>query len=320
MAICLFRTAMTNDMHPLPLLDLLRAVAETDYAFVPPTPETHRRVNGRNGDGPALGLRDIFGWSRPFAPEVAGAHIFTLLRAAGALERDGSLWKCRVRVATLNGRHYLHSAYPTTGADSVFFGPDTYRFVRAALEWLPARRYERLIDLGCGSGAGGLEVAAERDVGELWLADINPAALAMAQANAAHAGQPASFAESDLFAAIDGDFDLVLANPPYLVDPAKRAYRDGGGELGMELGIRIVREGLDRLAAGGVLFVYTGAPIVAGVDQFRLAMEQTAPRHGFIVRYGEIDPDVFGEELDAPAYSAVDRIAAVALMITRLRT
>jgi hypothetical protein len=35
------------------------------------------------------------------------------------------------------------------------------------------------------------------------------------------------------------------------------------------------------------------------------------------MRYREIDPDVFGEELDDPAYRDVDRIALVAVVLTR---
>jgi methylase of polypeptide subunit release factors len=114
---------------------------------------------------------------------------------------------------------------------------------------------------------------------------------------------------------VDGQFDLILANPPYLADPARRAYRDGGGTLGLELGLRIVREGIARLAPGGTLFLYTGAPIMGGVDRFRFEAEQILTASRFDHRYSEIDPDVFGEELDMPAYGEADRIAAVALMV-----
>ena len=49
--------------------------------------------------------------------------------------------------------------------------------------------------------------------------------------------------------------DLIVANPPYLVDPAGRVYRNGGGSLGTGLGERIVAEGLPRLRAGGQLLL-----------------------------------------------------------------
>jgi hypothetical protein len=104
-----------------------------------------------------------------------------------------------------------------------------------------------------------------------------------------------------------------------MADPAKRAYRDGGGALGLDLGLRIVSEGIDRLARGGTFFLYTGTPIMNGVDRFREAVEQISLPDGFRFEYGEIDPDVFGEELDKPAYREVERIAAVALKITDQR-
>ena len=310
---------MINPDKQRTLLTLLKTVAETGYAFVPPTPETHRRVNARPGNEEARDLRDVFGWSRPFHREIIGVRIFQLLHEADALEASGSLWKSRLRIATLNGRHYLHSAFPTTQADAVFFGPDTYRFVRAALTALPRRSFSRAVDLGCGSGAGGLAVAAERDIATLYLTDINSTALVLAGVNTANAGQPASFAEGDLFAALDGGFDLILANPPYLADPGRRAYRDGGGTLGLELGLRIVREGVERLAPGGTLFLYTGAPIVSGVDRFWFEAEQILAAGRFHTEYSEIDPDVFGEELDMPAYCEADRIAAITLMVTDQR-
>ncbi|MDB5394316.1 MAG: HemK family modification methylase [Rhodospirillales bacterium] len=292
-------------------------MAAVGYEFVPPTPETHRRVNTRRGNEEARDLRDVFGWSRPFRPGTVGQNLFAILAAGDVVERAGELWRSRVRIASLNGRLYLHSAFPTFEPDAVFFGPDTYRFVRAALAGLPDRAYPRAVDLGCGSGAGGLSVAAARPIGQLWLSDINPDALTFARANAAHAGQAATCIESDLFVALDGTFGLILANPPYLADPGRRAYRDGGGPLGMDLGLRIVREGITRLTESGVLFLYTGVPIADGLDQFRLEVEQIVPRRGFGIDYSEIDPDVFGEELDMPAYRAIDRIAVIALMITR---
>jgi len=300
------------------LMTLLRTVAETGYEFVPPTPETHRRVNARPGNEEACDLRGIFGWSRPFRRETAG-DVFDLLRNADALEATGALWKSRLRIATLGGQHYFHSAFPTTQADAVFFGPDTYRFVRAALAAIPDRIFPRAVDLGCGGGAGGLSVADARAIGELWLSDINPTALALAGTNAAHAGQSPHLAESDLLTALDGPFDLILANPPYMADPARRTYRDGGGALGLELGLRILREGVARLAPGGILFLYTGAPIVSGIDSFRAAAEQILPADRFSLEYSEIDPDVFGEELDRPAYREVERIAAIALKFTNQR-
>jgi len=310
---------MATDCRARALSALLREIELASYAFVPPTPETHRRVNARPGNELARDLRGIFGWSRPFSKDAVDPRILALMAEADALGAVGENWKSRLRVATLQGRPYFHSAFPTIQADAVFFGPDTYRFVRAALAALPDRRFRRAIDLGCGAGAGGLAIAAARQIDDLFLTDINPAALTLARINAAHQGRAAAFIEGDLFAGLTGGFDLIVANPPYLADPARRVYRDGGGELGLSLGLRIVEEGVSRLKPGGVLFLYTGTPIIGGVDQFRDAMEQTLPKDGFQFEYGEIDPDVFGEELEAEPYGNADRIAVIGLRVTRTR-
>ena len=145
---------------------------------------------------------------------------------------------------------------------------------------------------------------------------MSPSASALAAVNVRAAGLEAvTMVESDLFAAVEGELDLVIANPPYLVDAEHRTYRDGGGARGTDLAERIVREGLPRLAPGGRLVLYTGVPIVDGRDPFRDAIAPLLT--GVRARYRELDPDVFGEELERPAYADVERIAAVALVVDR---
>lgn len=245
------------------------------------------------------------------------------LRDSGLLEpvgTTGGLGRSKVRFSTHGENLYAHSAYPTLAADAVFFGPDTYRFValiKAELARQPLAAGARCLDIGCGAGPGGLETALTTKAGrpELMLADINPRALDFARANAALAGLSAvTFQQSDLFVSVAGSFDLIVANPPYLVDAGERAYRHGGGALGSELSLRIVREGLPRLTPGGRLILYTGAPIVEGGDPFHDAVSAVLRQAGVAFSYREIDPDVFGEELDAPAYANAERIAAVALV------
>jgi release factor glutamine methyltransferase len=298
---------------------LLAEAAKAGYRFVPPTPETHRRVNARKGNEEARDLTDIFGWSRPFAREILPPRLFEALITAEVVAPRGPLWQSRLRIATLRNRFYLHSAYPTSNANSVFFGPDTYRFVRAALQQLPVRHYQSVIDVCCGSGAGGLAFAAERSVDELCLIDINPRALTLAHANSLFQSRRARIVESDLFNGVDGFADLILANPPYLADPGGRVYRDGGGQIGTGLSLKIIREGITHLRPGGILLVYTGTPIMGGKNLLSAAVEQILPAAGYLLETDEIDPDVFGEELDHPSYAGVDRIAVMTVKLTRLR-
>jgi release factor glutamine methyltransferase len=305
------------------LLALGRALHEAGYAFVTVTPETHRRVDAlaaASGRSSASSLRDVFGWSRPFEPSLLPPAMLDLARAAGILE-DGALLRSRVRFSSIGERLFVHSAYPTIAPDAVFFGPDTYRYcdliVDEATRSGPA---SRVVDVGCGSGAGGIVAAqhAERVV----LADINAGALAYARVNAALAGieDRVEIVESDVLRGVSGAIDLVIANPPYMVDPTSRAYRDGGGSYGEALAVRIAREALARLEPGGRLVLYTGAAVVDGVDMFLRAVRDVCTEARAEWRYREIDPDVFGEELEQnDAYARVERIAAVALVATAAR-
>jgi release factor glutamine methyltransferase len=293
-------------MVPDPLAKLGRALRETGYGFVTPTPATHGRVLARGEE--ARTLRDVFGWSMPFRREVVPAPLLELLAKADALDEAGPLLKSRVRFSTVGPLLLAHSSYPTTSSDAVFLGPDTYRFI----SYLQARAPERigaLVDVGCGTGAGGLLLGARAT--SIQLLDVNENALRFARANCELNGVRARVAQSDVLSAAEGSIDLVIANPPYLADDLGRSYRDGGGVLGTGLSVRIVRDALERLGPAGRLLLYTATPVIGGEH---VLWPQLAPLlRGVPHRYAELDPDVFGEELERPAYSGVERIAVVGL-------
>jgi methylase of polypeptide subunit release factors len=297
------------------LVDLGRQLRERGYRFITITPLSHRRVLARARNKAAT-LQDIFGWSRPFAEGDVEPGILGLLSEAGALERSGDQLRSLVRFSTLGDQLFAHSAFPTEQADAVFFGPDTYRFALALDHVIPTfpRRHMRVLDIGAGSGAGGLHAAALLHDASIVLTDINQNALRFSRINAVLNDVPnVAVIESDLYADVDGQFDLVISNPPYLVDSRARVYRHGGGTLGSDLSLKIAEQGIDRLAPGGALFLYTGSAIVDGVDAFHESLRERLNERPVRFAYEEIDPDVFGEELEASPYDQADRIAVVAV-------
>jgi methylase of polypeptide subunit release factors len=305
------------------LVDLGRHLKADGYRFTAITPLSHSRVRARNGrEGHSL--TDVFGWSLCFREDTIPQPLVALLDAAGelAVEDDGLL-RSQVRFATLGDQLYVHSAYPTTEEDAVFFGPDTYRFARTIREFMPPRGPEptRIIDIGSGSGAGGI-VAATLAAGEaeVIFVDINDKALRYSEVNALINGGPraARYLRSDVLQAVPDRADIIVSNPPYLVDPAARAYRHGGAR-GFDLSLKVAEQGLDHLAPGGRLILYTGTPVVAGADQFRQALSQLFQARGQSFSYQEIDPDVFGEELDSAPYQEADRIAVVSVVADAAR-
>ena len=304
------------------LCRLLAYLREQSYRNIAITPLSHAHVLANRAGAPGATLQDLFGWNLSTDRHAVPAELAGLLNDAGLLEADGALWRSKVRVSTIADALFLHSAYPTEQEDAVFFGPDTYRFVRfmqQALNAAPLRSGARILDIGCGSGAGGLMLARQCDDPQLVLNDINPLALRYARINAHGLGIAATLAEGSSLAVVDGEFDLIVANPPYLVDKEARTYRHGGDDLGRALGLRMATEAAGRLAPGGRLLFYTGVAIVDGQDPLLAELAPVLDQAGLAWRYEEIDPDVFGEELMQPAYGNVDRIAAVGLDARRER-
>ncbi|WP_434568535.1 class I SAM-dependent methyltransferase [Pseudomonas sp. R3-56] len=304
----------------LALLQLGRRLHADGYRFITPTPLTHERVNKRPGNERSKTLRDVFGWSRPFAPGLISADEQRQLQEAQVLEeRDGLLYS-RVRWSSLDGMLFAHSQFPTQANDAVFFGPDSYRFAHLIHTHLQQNftAVHRAVDIGCGAGVGAMVIARARREAEVLAVDINPLALRLCAVNAALAEVAnVEVAHSDVLRDVEGSFDLIVANPPYMADPAERAYRHGGGALGAGLSLRIVEQALPRLTPGGSLVLYTGVAMVDGRDPFLEALGPWRDSAQYAWTYRELDPDVFGEELLTPGYQDVERIAVVALVVTR---
>lgn len=304
------------------LRELGTALKDLGYRFTTVTPATHERVNRRPENAWAHDLAGVFGWSRRFGPGVLPDRLTGLLEAAGALEQDGDGWRSRVRFSTYDGELFVHSAFPTAAADAVFFGPDTYRMADAAAAHVESRDtpVRRAADIGCGTGAGAIAVAKRAPEAEVVAVDINDTALAYTRVNAALAGRDrVRPARSDLLDDVDGEFDLIFSNPPFMIDPARRTYRDGGGPAGNDLSLAVLDTAEKRLAPGGSLVLFSGTGIVAGHDPLRSAAERRLAGSGLSWTYREVDPDVYGEELETEAYRHADRIAVVVLTATRRR-
>ena len=295
---------------------LLSELSASRYRFVPPTPETHRRVIARRGQ--ARDLRDIFGWSLPFERDAIDPAMFDLLQQANMVETDGGGFRSAVRVASVGDALFLHSAFPTDQADSVFFGPDSYRFVAfVARELGDLSAPASLVDIGTGSGVGGIMAARHVPGARPTLTDINPLALRFARINAAHNRVEVETVEGSGVEPVEAPIHLAISNPPFLKDQAGRTYRDGGDMHGAALSLEWALATAAKLAGGGRMLLYTASAIVDGQDALEAALATRLPDAGCSLDYRELDPDIFGEQLDQPGYEDVERIAAVGAIITR---
>lgn len=216
---------------------LLRRLDELDYDFLAPTPASHARVLERGGRDVGESLMDLLGWSLPCRAERLPDAVLSALEEAGFLDRreDGTV-TARVRVSRVFGNLFIHSRFPTVEQDAVFLGPDSHRFgdyILRNLGGLPEGA--RVLDYGAGAGVGGITAASRLPGATLTLADINPKALALAGANAAHAGITHDLARAQKPEELGGAYDLVVMHPPFMIDTERRAYRDGGDLFGGRL-------------------------------------------------------------------------------------
>jgi release factor glutamine methyltransferase len=148
-------------------------------------------------------------------------------------------------------------------------------------EWIlsmPMGDELKVLDMGCGSGVLGLTLAAERPSWHVALADVSEDALALAKENVEALGiGNARLLRSDLFSSIEGEFDGIVANLPYVPeseraslsrevmhDPALALF---GGADGLDIIRRFIPEAFRRLKPDGWLVLEIGHDQASQVEE-----------------------------------------------------
>lgn len=143
--------------------------------------------------------------------------------------------------------------------------------IRNHFEPLLTRSPGRILDLCTGGGCIGIACALAFPQAQVVLSDLSADALAVAKINVdKHGlGDRVTLVQSDLFAAIDGRFDLILSNPPYVgadeYDELPQEYRLEPqlglltGNDGLEIPLKILEQAADCLTDDGLLLLETGA-------------------------------------------------------------
>ncbi len=108
----------------------------------------------------------------------------------------------------------------------------------------------RTLDLGTGSGIQGITAAMKGC--DVTFSDINGKALDCARANASRNGVDGEFVESDMFGGINGRFDTIIFNPPYLPGEDRASIDLDGGRDGRELIDRFIASYKEHLEDGGI--------------------------------------------------------------------
>jgi release factor glutamine methyltransferase len=182
--------------------------------------------------------------------------------------------------------------------------PETEHVIETVLELAKARelgtKFEKIADIGTGSGCIAVALAREFPAAKISAVDISPEALEIARANAARhqMEKRIGFLASDLLAALPKEhFDLVVSNPPYVgaseADKVQRQVREFepkvavfSGVEGMDIYRRLIPQARAALVPGGWLVMEMGfsseqlvRELLAGWDNLRVTHDlQGIPR------------------------------------------
>lgn len=178
-----------------------------------------------------------------------------------------SLRAIRVPVSHLLGERAFYGRRFKVSSQVLDPRPETETLIEAAL----AEPFEKMLDLGTGSGCILVTLLAERPSASGLGTDLSEAACLQASANAVlhRVHTRATIAQSDWFDGIDGQFDLIVSNPPYIAldemgsldEEVRRhepemALTDGGDGLGA---YRLIADGvMAHLIPGGRLVLEIG--------------------------------------------------------------
>jgi release factor glutamine methyltransferase len=172
--------------------------------------------------------------------------------------------------------------------------PDTETLVEHALDCIPIDAPCNVLDVGTGSGAIAITIAAERPLARVHATDKSASALAVAAGNAEAHGVATRvrFEHTDLVAA-GARYDVIVSNPPYVssgelatLQAEVRSYEPtmalDGGQDGLDVVRALLRAAESVTQAGAQLLVEVGLGQAAEV--MRLAASKAAWREVTVYR------------------------------------
>ncbi len=186
--------------------------------------------------------------------------------------------------------------------------PETELLLEAALVFVKGRPDSTVVDVGTGSGALAVTLAAHCPAAAVYAVDISPAALAVAKRNAAanEVAERVVFFEGDLLRPLlerGLQMDVIMANLPYVASDdlphlvvtryEPRLALDGGAD-GLDLMRRLLEQAVAALRPGGLVLLEIGADQGAAVEALARA---AFPQAGVDV---------------LPDYAGLDRIVRIA--------
>ncbi len=223
----------------------------------------------------AHGLGKSRSWLYAWPEKPVAADAYQTIRVLLQRRADGE------PLAYLTGEKEFYGLPLRVTADTLIPRPETELMVDTLLQLQQKHPMRRILDLGTGSGAIALALAAKLPACQITATDSSPAALTVARENARRLGLKVNFACGHWFAALESKtppFSAILSNPPYIADqdphltalrhePTRALVADGDGLADL---FHLIEKAPEHLQAGGWLLLEHGQDQAAAVRE-RLA-------------------------------------------------
>ncbi|MEH6774521.1 MAG: peptide chain release factor N(5)-glutamine methyltransferase [Cereibacter changlensis] len=227
------------------------------------------RLAGAGIDEPARDARRLLAHALRLEPDRLTLHLQDLLapEAATRFETALAAREARQPVSQITGTRLFWGRSFRVTRDVLDPRPETETLIETAIE----APFASLLDLGTGSGAILLTLLAECPAARGLGTDLSPEALGVAGGNAKALGLAgrARFQTADWFAGVEGQFDLIVSNPPYIAEAEMAGLSPEVRDWEPHLALTPGGDGLDayraiaaaapaHLAPGGRLLVEIG--------------------------------------------------------------
>lgn len=209
----------------------------------------------------------------------------------GAVNRKEGMVQSRIRFVPWDD--YLILSDPDEGAQRntdyyVYAGGDSTLLIDFVTNRLkPEQRFQRGLDLCAGTSIQSYNLLNRCD--HITAAELNPRAVRFAKASSeVNQLEKLDVIQSDLWQNVQGRFDIILSNPPYLPMPGESVSVKtldvcGGGALGLDIPLRII-DGLgEYLDTGGYSAVLAASPVIGGENVLVKDLEPLAAKHGLSI-------------------------------------
>ena len=161
-------------------------------------------------------IREAFGWSATdqLANLLESAPIDQLPLLESLVERRIN----REPLSYITGKTEFFKRQFSVDKRVLIPRPESEQLVIQAINYV--RKYgiehPRIADVGTGSGAIAISIALEMPSAEVFATDISPEALKVASMNADQLGAEVGFIQGNLLGSLQGKFDIIVSNPPYI--------------------------------------------------------------------------------------------------------